>query len=383
MKYWIIKWHKAIAAILAFLINSVGLVLSFLGLYSDSKFGESKLFITIILCAAELFLIAAAIYSIISMMKDTHNRVSVHEKEAEIIRYRDAGKTIFENSKASVAYYKDFKDRLSILLSGHLDKLNEIRKLATIIATGEVEPGPTKSSLEKYVEDSKITAHKELKYEMIDLYSRFSINMINLVQESIEEYLRTKGCKKQVSIAFKQLNMPTKYKEIDDKKTNIYTAFRDQKTYHSKTRNETWKKSFCIRKNSDFVFSIERDYYIFNFVSRLLSENGLYLNENTNFYEHYNSGVTCTIHSCKEKERVLYGFLACDSLFDEKDKKNLGTNIYDYNVANILMSTAHIMALFFDEFLEKWDNYVKACGTAEDDLCQVMINRVNSSRYHG
>ena len=87
------------------------------------------------------------------------------------------------------------------------------------------------------------------------------------------------------------------------------------------------EKTFSIRKNSDFIFSIEKDYYIFNFVNKILSENGLYLNENTSFYENYNSGVTCTIYSCVNKERVLYGFLACDSLFDENTEKKCGKNI--------------------------------------------------------
>lgn len=393
MNHTIKKYYKLIASIFAFAINSFGLILSIIGASPNSNFSESKKFIIFLLIMAEIFLVLSAVYSMISIIKNANSRISVEQKEVELQLNKNANKTIFENHKASIAYYKDFHDKLQTLITNYTLKRAKLHELKVLISSNQLPTSYTKDKIENHVQSSEAENFDSFKTEMIDLYNRFIINIIDLLQESIEAYLQTKGCSTPVAIALKQLDQPAKYSKIDDKKNNIYTAFRDKKTYLSKTRNETWQKSFCIRKNSDFVFSIEKDYYIFNFVTKMLSENGLYLNENTNFYENYNSGVTCTIHSCVGKERILYGFLACDSLFDKQMEKKCGKNIYDYNVANMLMSTAHIIALFLSEFLEIWDKYCIQvhCDMSNEtayrmalekyNLCNVMIERLNTTRY--
>lgn len=386
MKYWIHKYYKLIATAFAAIVNSLGLILSIVGLFSDSLGGGTQRLIIILLTAAELFLVIAAIYSVVSIIKNTSDKVSVEQKDAEMIRYRDSNKVIYENHKAAITYYKDFRDRLSILANKHNEKLTEIMKYR------EEQKKDNNKDLEEYFNNAAKEAHKSLENELIDLYSRFIVNIINLLQESVEKYLQTKGCNASVSIALKQMEEPKRYSEIDDKAPPIYTAFRDGKTYLSKIRNETWEKSFCIRKNSDFVFSIERDYYIFNYMTKVFSENGLYLNENMNFYEYYNSGVTCSVHCCENKERWLYGFLACDSLFDKEIERKCGRNIYDYNVANIMMSSAHLIALFLEDFLKKWEKYqneyeklqnalVPGSQYIKKNFCNVMLERMRKSRY--
>lgn len=342
----------------------------------------------------EVFLVLSAVYSMLSIIKNANNRISVEQKETELLLNKNSNKIIFENHKASIAYYKDFRDKLHMLISNYTSKQAELQDLNGLASSKQLIDSSTQDIITSHIQQSVDSNLNSFMLEMIDLYNRFVINIIDLLQESIEAYLRTKGCNTPVALALKQLAHPTKYSLIDDKKNNIYTAFRDKKTYLSKARNETWKKTFSIRKNSDFIFSIEKDYYIFNFVNKMLSENGLYLNENTNFYENYNSGVTCTIYSCVNKERVLYGFLACDSLFDKHTEKKCGKNIYDYNVANMLMATAHIIALFLSEFLEVWDKYyIQAqcdktneiaykMAQAQYGLCNVMVERLNNTRYH-
>lgn len=395
MKYTIKKYYKLIASIFAFAINTFGLILSIIGISPNSNFTESKKFIIILLIMAEIFLVLSAMYSLITIIKNANNKVSAEQKELELTVNKKANQTILENHKASIAYYKDFLDKLNVLITNHTQKQAKLQELKALISSNQHPASSTITHVENHVQRSEVENLNSFKTEMIDLYNRFIINIIDLLQESIEEYLHTKGCSSPVAIALKQLGQPTRYSQIDDKKYNIYTAFRDKKTYLSKTRNETWKKSFCIRRNSDFVFSIEKDYYIFNFVTKMLSENGLYLNENTNFYENYNSGVTCTVYSCVGKERVLYGFLACDSLFDKQIEKKCGKNIYDYNVANMLMATAHIIALFLSEFMKMWDKYYIQvhCDMSDEDayrtaqetynLCNVMIESLNTTRYRG
>lgn len=392
MKYWFNKNYKVITSVITFTINTFSLVLSILGAVPGGKWEESQSYITLLLISAEVFLIISVIYTVISASKNYYNRISVDEKDTELMRCKDSNKTILENNKTIITFYKDFHDRLNILAKQHKEKLDQIEYLKSV-ANGVSEAN---DQMSVYLENVISEERKAIETELIELYNRFIINVINLTRDSIEEYLSTKGCNVPVSIALKQLDEPTQYNKIDDKKDNIYTAFRDSKTYRSKTRNETWQKSFCIRKNSDFMSSIEKDYYIFNYVNKTFLENGLYLNENNNFYEYYNSGVTCTIYSCVEKERTLYGFLACDSLLDNKVQKKCGQNIYDYNVANMMMATAHIIAIFLKEFLAVWDQYYVQydCNVLknpekeqvfekERNLCQVMIQRVKNTRYTG
>lgn len=396
MKYWFNKYYKIITSVIAFALNSFGLALSILGAVPGGEWAESKSYITFLLVSAEVFLILSVIYTIVSALNNYHNRISVDEKDTELMRCKDSNRTILENNKASITCYKDFHDRLNIFASQHTVKLNQIEYLKSIANGASQADDPSKVNVGEYLEEVISEEREAIKTELIELYNRFIINIINLTRDSIEEYLSTKGCNVPVSIALKQLEEPALYNKIDDKKDNIYTAFRDSKTYRSKTRNETWQKSFCIRKNSDFMSSIEKDYYIFNYVNKTFLENGLYLNENNNFYEYYNSGVTCTIYSCVEKERTLYGFLACDSLLDNKMQKKCGQNIYDYNVANIMMATAHIIAIFLKDFLSVWDQYYVQydCNVLknpekdqafkkERNLCQVMIRRVKNTRYTG
>lgn len=397
MKYWLNKYYKIVVSAVSLVINTIGLVLSIYSALIGTEQTESSSYITFLLISAEVFLIISVIYTIISALNNYHNRVSIDEKNAELIRCKDANKTIYENNKAIIGYYKDFKDRLQMLVDEHLAELKNISKLEKKLNDVLPIPGDNEKPNDNYFDNQKSKIDNDLKTNLIELYNRFIINTMTLLRESIEEYLVTKGCHAPVSLAMKQLESPERYSQIDEKKMNIHTAFRDAKTYRSKTRNETWEKSFCIKKNSDFKFSIERDYYIFNFVNKALAENGFYLNENDNFYENYNSGVTCTIHLCVNKKRVLYGFLACDSLFDQATRRKCGENIYDYNVANIMMSTANIIALFLHEFLDIWNLHyiengyygkpdkVKSLDEAkkERNLCKIMIARAKNSRYPG
>lgn len=129
-------------------------------------------------------------------------------------------------------------------------------------------------------------------------------------------------------------------------------------------------------------------------MNKTYMDNGLYLNENQNFYENYNSGVTCTIYSCIGEERILYGFLACDSLLTPKSRALSGKAVYDYNVANMLMTTAHIIGLYLQDFLDVWNNYyiapqvevltsekAKTTRKGELNLCAEMVDEINSTRY--
>ena len=383
MKYFIQKAYKIIVSVFGFIINTIGLILSIMGACNTTEIISERGYILFLLIISELFLIGSVIYTIISVMKNHYNRESIESKNIELSKHRDANQTVFENTKTIITSYKDFNDRLNDIRDKHANEMAHIIEVQNELPpdTADKINSLNKSLIENY------------RTTLMDQYNRFMINTLNSLKSSVEKYMSTKGIDKPIAFAIKQLEHPESYSKIDDNKKNIYTAFRDARTYNSKTRNETWDKVFCIRKNSDFRLSIEKDYYIFNHMNKTLMENGLYHNENENFYEYYNSGVTCTIHSCVGGERVLYGFLSCDALFDEADKKTYGKQLFDYNVANMMMYTAHIIALYLEKFLNMWDEcYVIHYSPDLDEnsneykkhsMCKTMIDHVNRTRYNG
>ncbi len=402
MRYKIMKWYKVIAAIFSAFVSTIGLVLSILGIISHNNSNADSIYTLVVLIIAESFMIFSVVYSVISFYKDKVNTIELQNKIIKVEREKVAVKTIFENNKSIVATYKDCNDQLNSILEQYIDTNKTIDIHNKDIQDNSSDDNVKKSTLE-YTISLREKENNELKRLLIQQYNRFLGNISNLLRRSIEEYLVSKDCNEPVSITIKQLSVPTLYKDLDKSKVSIYTAFRDYKTYSSKKRNETWKKEFSISKNSDFIMSIEKEYYIFNFMDKKYLDDGLYLNENSSFYENYNSGITCTIHSCIDGERKLFGYLACDSLLSEKTKKTNGKDIYDWNIANLMMFAAHVIAMYLDSFLKIWANYciyfdknmpvvkitdesmLKTSPEMESNMnfCKTMQSHVMNTRYNG
>ena len=395
-KYFFKRASKVLTTILAFIINTFGFVFS----VSDIRnaVSDTEKYAFMILCIAEFFLIISVIYSVYSFAMNYNSKETSAIKTAELQRCRNANRIIFENQKNIISYYKDFSDRLK----STVHKFDANRSLTMkIINTAKSSNSKNSKQMQKDLNESLEKQVKGFGDSLIEQYNRFMVKTIDVLKDNIEEYLSSKGCSATASVAIKQLSQEVSYPKIDDQIANIYTAFRDSSTYWRRKRTETWEKKFSISKNSDFVVSIKKDYYIFNFMDKYNVDDGLYLNENTGFYENYNSGATCSIYSCVNGEKFLFGFLACDSLLDANIRKNFGRNIYDYNVANLLMSTAHILALYLGEFLEVWNNkylneaYKVACSNsnstntkktkdtfkAENNLCAYMRKKYKNARY--
>lgn len=388
-KHKIKKYYKIISSFISVLVSASGLVLSLLAFFSDDY---SNQIIYLVMVLSEIFLIVSTIYSVILVIKNQADSASIDDKNYEIAVIKNSEKTIFENNKAIITTYKDFYDKLNQILKNY-----EEREKSNINLLSNHEE---QDEILNFINNSRNIDHNELKETLISIYNRFLSSTTNLLKMNIEEYLKSKGCNESVSIAVKQLSKPTDITKLSDN-IDVYTAFRDSRTYNSKKRNETWKKKFKISKNSDFVMSNEKDFYIFNFMDKHYLDDGLYQNENTAFYENYNSGVTCTIYSCINGKRILYGYLACDSFFTNKTKKRVGKNIYDSNIANMMMYTAHIIAIFMEKFQNVWNSHYvafqpdirswlnKDVSTLNDNeksdvfgFCSTMVNSVKSTRYN-
>jgi len=351
MKFLVKKWYKAIINILSMLISAAGLAITVITLFVADP-GNNAVIIYILIIILSLLMIGATVYNVFSVLKEQGKKQEFDDVRDELNTGKKANRVIYENYKTSLTTFKDCADHLR-------DRITEYKKAYTAVDVIEEKLSATPGSvdLDSYIKTQREDENSELCKALIIEYNRFIGAITNTLRRSIEEYLTTKGCYESVSITLKQLEYPVKYKDIDEKNANVYTAFRDFRTYSSKKRGETWGKAFKISKNSDFINSIEKDYFIFNFMTKKSLEDGLYQNENSTFYEHYNSGVTCTVYSCVGGERKLFGYLACDSLFNNKVKKRIGNDIYDWNVANILMHSAQIIAMYLELLLDYWDTY--------------------------
>ena len=393
------KWYKVIVSILSFSINTVGLTLTIIQMNISRNAGSDDINSKIVLytiIGAELFLVISIIYSIISMFRNHSNQIKTDELKLEIKKGKNANRKIYENYKSIITTYKDHNDKIDHIIGSYKEEIKEINDYyAKFIDSVEEEK---KAHIDDFRQKLNNKEGERLCNTLIEEYNIFMGNMTNILRSSIEEYLESKGCNDGVSITVKQLTKPVLYKNIKNNDLELYTAFRDFRTYNSRKRTETWERVFHVNKNSDFVSSIEKDYFIFNFMDKKYMEQGSYQNENTTYYEYYNSGVTCSIYSCVNGERKLYGYLACDSLFSEKLKRKLGSDIYDWNVANIMMYSAQIIAMFLEKFLTIWSEnneyYQKGVhestnpdtgNPSEDEkkeFCNVMKEFVKDKRYN-
>ena len=141
---------------------------------------------------------------------------------------------------------------------------------------------------------------------------------MNRLKEMVEGYLQGKGFDLSVSTALKLVIDPGELSCLAEQgaKHNVFTAFRDTKTYESRERVEMPPKLYSVNRNSDFVYCANgKSFYIFNASE---SKNAYdYQNENERCSQFYNAGVTVTVRSEGSElagPSIIYGFLACDVL---------------------------------------------------------------------
>lgn len=337
------KYYSVLSPTFSILLGGVGLVLSVFGLINNES---NKVFFIITLIIAQVFLVFSTIYSVVIVFKNDLEDNTLLAKKKEIQNNHEAIRLISENNRSIITTYKDFIDKLGIIKEQYIKTEEELKK-----HYGNHLSCPNKEETITFIKKARNEERNQLKKKLISNYNRLLSSITNLLRQSIEQYFISKGYDTDVSIAIKQLQFPTSFSNIDRNNTNVYTAFRDTKSYNKK-RKETWEKTFKIKKNSAFIMSISKGYYIFNQMNKKYLEDGLYQNENAAFYEEYNSGITCTIHSCVKGNRILFGYLACDSLFDTKNNQR---ELYDWNVANIMMLSANIISSYIHTFLQTWN----------------------------
>ncbi len=348
----IVRWIKEI---ISWIISVGGLIVGIIGLATKSEFGKTVVYTIIIIDS--LLLVLLGIYSVLFYLK---NRNQLNEKEMTIIRrdhiIEDQENILRCYEKANRLLTSNYNYMISTLQK-FLNRWQDVVKQA-VIDTEDLEQ--EEGSLKKHgysdgeIETKVITIAKQrqaiIVKNLYDDYKRFLSNILKKTQENIESYLSLKNYEFEVSVTIKQ-NITPFYLSDAEKYISqpcIYTAFRDSRTWARKVRNESSRKRFRMKENSDFMHCLTQGYYIFNNKTR---ESKDYLNENKEFDKYYNCGVTTILASNKEdQQKLVYGFIACDIL---NDKSN-DDKIMNDEIAMILQTAAHIITAYFDSINDKW-----------------------------
>ncbi len=197
---------------------------------------------------------------------------------------------------------------------------------------------------EMYARQVKIAKdiYSQDAYKLYDAY--ISSTFSDLV-DIIEKYLNNKGYRLSVSLSLKLLDRKCD-SSININDVSVFTAFRDKSASEQGIR-EVGEKIFKINANSDFLNCMKKESYFRNNIPKDCPD---YMNENDNYSLYYNCVATVPIICDYKNEKVIYGFLCCDTLNEEY----VGQEIMDKNITNILFTASLTMGSLFDTIDTNW-----------------------------
>lgn len=367
------KYSNKIPSFISWIINIASLIVGVYGVATGSKFATNIIYLMIIINSLILislgFYMANIHFQKLNLIKENERNQLQYEAMNNELRMKienqeNAFFTLEANDNYMIATLNKFLNDLFNLTEVSSESIDSIQNEEIDMRAH----GYNDDEIERKIVLLAKQKNDRISEKIYDDYKRFLRNILDKVQENIESYLRAKGYCFKVSVTIKLLVEPKGQDEkgyIDEK--NVYTAFRDNRTWSQKERNEVEHKLYVIRANSDFVQCLSRGHYIFNNKSR---DSHDYDNENKDFDKHYNSGVTTLLYSKKQHEdKKIYGFLACDIL--NTIYKN--DEIMDVRVAQMLDTAAYTIAVYFDNAEYNW--YLCQGSTEYSTFWQMVYNR--------
>ena len=226
----------------------------------------------------------------------------------------------------------DISDRYFLASSEAYDRIENLTEI-TEEQKKEMYARQLKTSKDIYVQD------------IYKLYNTYISSTFSDLVSIIERYLDNKGHNLPVSLSLKLFNQKCN-NNINVNKVAVFTAFRDRLAYEQGIR-EIGEKNFKINANSDFLNCMKKESYFRNNIPKDCAD---YMNENDNYSLYYNCVATVPIICDYKNEKVIYGFLCCDTLND----KYLGEEIMDKNITNILFAVSLAIGSLFDAIDTNW-----------------------------
>ncbi len=345
-------------------LNIINIAAFILSIFSLTKNDEPnwKIVAAIIIFDC-VFLIVSSIYETVLFNHckkykeniEIENNIIIDEKGKKILELTNQLSDISKNLNSQIEYEKhlryyynfivsllnDFSTRLYGVNTKLIDSIKKHEELNNIL-NQNIEGA--KEFADSVIRD----ANSEYNDAMISIYKRFLSNLFKSLKTIMDQFLENKGLDLKSSISVKQFNSKvTNPNNISNIK--ILTTFRDNQTY-SQTNREIGGKEFKINKNSDFTYCLTNPYFLKNNISK---HDKTYDNEHKEFSEYYNCAIVAPIF-CKYPNNItyIYGYLTCDVL--NEDLKN--DNIFDEQSAEILVTTANIIGIFFDNLDYLWNS---------------------------
>lgn len=339
--------------ILSWVISIAGLIVGIIGLCSKESVNDKIMYLIIVLDT--LILVLCGMYLMINFYRNKNEineyNILSRENDKTITRLQTEKDTLIstsENINSNLGYIIGLLNksicRLIAMSSECLEQLESIQSSENKMRSHNY----TEEEIDEELSRLVVEKNKIFSKRFIDEYNIFLVDIMNHVKEIIEEYLKGIGLDLRVSVTLKQLIKPHPIEGLHDTEKNVYTAFRDNKTWREKVRSIREGRLYTIKKNIDFSFCLDHNYYIFN---NKTTDDKDYENENKMFLEHYNSGVTTLLSFESNGIQNVYGFLACDVL-----NPNSENVVMDNYIGNIMMGAADIISLYFSNLDEWWNN---------------------------
>ena len=309
-----------------------------------------------------LFLIGVTVFETKLYYNGTNHQKTIEaemekmktEKDKEISLVLKVRNNIENMYNATLYYIQYITASLNKFLAGMLGcnaiynrKMLQARRMKENWEEDGVIADKEKSAL---YNETIFEATENWKDSMLGEFDHFLGNITSKLKDVIDSSLESQGLSSKVAISVKQFN-----KVVTDSKNvvgvKVMTTFRDHESYSSGAR-EVCTAEYSIDRNTDFHHCLHNKYYMNNNVTK---GDDTYCNENTHFFEFYNCTVVVPICYVYPDRSHYYGYLACDTLNKEK-----GVAPFDTKTAQILMATARIIAIYFDNVDYQWNEIIGA-----------------------
>lgn len=206
-------------------------------------------------------------------------------------------------------------------------------------------------TLASYIDDSISREADRVMSEFFASHRKFLGQVVETARRCIEAYLRSRGFNLDVAVAVKLFVFPTDTETLIElsSRRNIFTGFRDERSWNSVRHQSYPTQLYSIGGNTDFLYSIRKgEAYIFNNAVR----GSGYENESGSFPEHYNCGATSYIQA-KTPRRVGtwrgFGFIACDVKNNNPEQAPI-----DEQVGDLMNCFAAILGNYYDRTEDAW-----------------------------
>lgn len=233
-----------------------------------------------------------------------------------------------------------------------------------------VKNGEIKSK--ERIKEEMIQAYMQFAGGLLDLYRRYSKNMLNHLVKIEEAYLSAKGYNSlPVSATVKFYDRSFCPQKDERKGIHVYTAFRDSRTY-DKHEREIGEKLYTIDGNADFVRCLQKEHFLINNAVR---NSDSYMNEHTDFDAYYNCTIVVPIRAkLPDGSFKHFGYLCCDCLNSESK-----CEIFDKPATQYLFAVAQQYATFLDTLDANWIDRTKEIS----ELPETILHMIYQKTYIG